>query len=56
VQLAADRGLPLLEVGKAEFDRMSGGALHQGIGLQVPPYSYADENHIVIGLDPAKEA
>jgi 23S rRNA (guanosine2251-2'-O)-methyltransferase len=41
VQLAADRGLPLLEVGKAEFDRMSGGALHQGIGLQVPPYQYA---------------
>src|SRR3954470_10311620 len=35
VQLAADRGLPLLEVGKAEFDRMSGGALHQGVGLQV---------------------
>jgi 23S rRNA (guanosine2251-2'-O)-methyltransferase len=41
VQLAADRGLPLLEVGKAEFDRMSGGALHQGVGLQVPPYQYA---------------
>ena len=41
LQLAADRGLPLLEVGKAEFDRMSGGALHQGIGLQVPPYQYA---------------
>src|SRR3954466_14312281 len=37
VQLAADRGLPLLEVGKAEFDRMSEGALHQGIGLMVPP-------------------
>src|SRR3954466_10609687 len=41
VQLAAARGLPLLEVGKAEFDRMSGGALHQGVGLQVPPYGYA---------------
>jgi 23S rRNA (guanosine2251-2'-O)-methyltransferase len=41
VQLAADRGLPLLEVGKAEFDRMSSFALHQGIGLQVPPYQYA---------------
>ena len=26
------------------------------INLEVPPYSYADENHIVIGLDPAKEA
>src|SRR5215213_1542295 len=26
IALAADRGLPLLEVGKGEFDRMSGGA------------------------------
>ena len=41
IALAGDRGLPLLEVGKAEFDRMSQGALHQGIGLQVPPYDYA---------------
>jgi 23S rRNA (guanosine2251-2'-O)-methyltransferase len=47
VQLAADRGLPLLEVGKAEFDRMSNGALHQGIGLQVPPYSYAHPDDLL---------
>src|SRR3954449_10556663 len=47
VQLAADRGLPLLEVGKAEFDPMSGGALHQGIGLQVPPYSYAHPDDLL---------
>jgi 23S rRNA (guanosine2251-2'-O)-methyltransferase len=47
VQLAADRGLALLEVGKAEFDRMSGGALHQGIGLQVPPYEYAHPDDLL---------
>jgi 23S rRNA (guanosine2251-2'-O)-methyltransferase len=47
VQLAGDRGLPLLEVGKAEFDRMSGGALHQGLGLQVPPYDYAHPDDLV---------
>jgi 23S rRNA (guanosine2251-2'-O)-methyltransferase len=47
VQLAGDRGLPLLEVGKAEFDRMSSGALHQGIGLQVPPYEYAHPDDLV---------
>jgi 23S rRNA (guanosine2251-2'-O)-methyltransferase len=40
VRLAADRGIPLLEVGRAELDRMTGGVLHQGIGLQVPPYAY----------------
>jgi 23S rRNA (guanosine2251-2'-O)-methyltransferase len=47
VQLAGDRGLPLLEVGKGEFDRMSGGALHQGIGLQVPPYDYAHPDDLL---------
>ncbi|UOX99891.1 23S rRNA (guanosine(2251)-2'-O)-methyltransferase RlmB [Blastococcus sp. PRF04-17] len=51
--LAADRGLPLLEVGKAEFDRMSGGALHQGIGLQVPPYDYAHPDDL---LDAARDS
>jgi 23S rRNA (guanosine2251-2'-O)-methyltransferase len=47
ITLAADRGLPLLEVGKGEFDRMSGGALHQGVGLQVPPYSYAHPDDLL---------
>jgi 23S rRNA (guanosine2251-2'-O)-methyltransferase len=47
LQLAGDRGLPLLEVGKAEFDRMSNGALHQGIGLQVPPYEYAHPDDLL---------
>ena len=51
--LAADRGLPLLEVGKAEFDRMSQGALHQGIGLQVPPYRYAHPDDL---LDLARDS
>jgi 23S rRNA (guanosine2251-2'-O)-methyltransferase len=53
VQLAADRGLPLLEVGKAEFDRMSDGSLHQGIGLMVPPYDYAHPEDL---LDIARDS
>ncbi|MGC9668143.1 23S rRNA (guanosine(2251)-2'-O)-methyltransferase RlmB [Planosporangium sp. 12N6] len=40
VRTASDRGIPLLEVGRAELDRMTGGVLHQGIGLQVPPFAY----------------
>ncbi len=40
VRTAADRGLPVLEVSRAELDRMTGGVLHQGVGLQVPPYAY----------------
>jgi 23S rRNA (guanosine2251-2'-O)-methyltransferase len=40
IRTAADRGIALLEVSRAELDRMTGGVLHQGIGLQVPPYAY----------------
>jgi 23S rRNA (guanosine2251-2'-O)-methyltransferase len=40
VRIAADRGIALLEVSRAELDRMTGGVLHQGIGLQVPPFAY----------------
>jgi 23S rRNA (guanosine2251-2'-O)-methyltransferase len=40
VRTAADRGIALLEVSRAELDRMTGGVLHQGIGLSVPPFAY----------------
>lgn len=40
VRTATDRGIPLLEISRAELDRMTGGVLHQGIGLSVPPYAY----------------
>jgi 23S rRNA (guanosine2251-2'-O)-methyltransferase len=40
VRTAADRGIALLEVSRSELDRMTGGVLHQGIGLSVPPYGY----------------
>ena len=42
VRAAGDRGIPLLEVGKPELDRLSGRAVHQGLALQVPPYDYMD--------------
>ncbi len=41
VRIAADAGLSILEVPRADLDRLAGGALHQGIALQVPPYDYA---------------
>ena len=42
VQMAADAGMPLLEVPRIELDRMSAGGVHQGLVLTVPPYDYAD--------------
>jgi 23S rRNA (guanosine2251-2'-O)-methyltransferase len=41
VQLAADAGIAVLEVGPPELDRMTGGAIHQGVALRVRPYEYA---------------
>src|ERR1700739_1711870 len=37
---AADSGIPILEVPRADLDRISANGLHQGIALQVPPFVY----------------
>ena len=42
VRLAGKRGIALLEVSRGELDRMTGGLLHQGIALQVPPFTYME--------------
>jgi 23S rRNA (guanosine2251-2'-O)-methyltransferase len=47
VRLAGDRRVTVLEVGRPELDRMAGGVPHQGIGLQVPPYSYAHPDDLL---------
>ncbi|MEU4801075.1 23S rRNA (guanosine(2251)-2'-O)-methyltransferase RlmB [Actinosynnema sp. NPDC023587] len=47
VKLAADRGISVLEVQRGELDRITGGALHQGLGLQVPPYEYAEPRELL---------
>ncbi|MDT0200858.1 23S rRNA (guanosine(2251)-2'-O)-methyltransferase RlmB [Nocardioides sp. AE5] len=40
--LAADAGIPLLEVSRVEMDRLTGGAVHQGLAARIPAYEYAD--------------
>jgi 23S rRNA (guanosine2251-2'-O)-methyltransferase len=40
VRIAGNRGIALLEVSRGELDRRTGGVLHQGIALQVPPFAY----------------
>ncbi|GAA4932900.1 23S rRNA (guanosine(2251)-2'-O)-methyltransferase RlmB [Actinoplanes utahensis] len=42
VRTSGDRGIPILEISRNELDRMTGGVLHQGVGLQVPPFAYED--------------
>jgi len=41
VQLAAGVGIAVLEAGMGELDRLTGGAVHQGVALRVRPYEYA---------------
>ncbi|GAA0544577.1 23S rRNA (guanosine(2251)-2'-O)-methyltransferase RlmB [Paractinoplanes ferrugineus] len=47
VRTAGDRGIPILEIGRHELDRMTGGVLHQGIGLQVPPFAYENYDDLL---------
>ncbi|WFF07474.1 23S rRNA (guanosine(2251)-2'-O)-methyltransferase RlmB [Micromonospora sp. WMMD1076] len=47
VRTAADRGIAILEVSRGELDRMTGGVLHQGVGLQVPPFAYEPFDDLV---------
>ncbi|WP_026257686.1 23S rRNA (guanosine(2251)-2'-O)-methyltransferase RlmB [Actinopolymorpha alba] len=47
LRLAVDLGVPLLEVTRTELDRLTSGAVHQGVAAQVPAYSYAHPDDVL---------
>jgi 23S rRNA (guanosine2251-2'-O)-methyltransferase len=47
IKLAADAGIPVVEAGRAELDRMTGGAVHQGLALRIRPYAYAHPDELI---------
>jgi 23S rRNA (guanosine2251-2'-O)-methyltransferase len=49
IQIAADRGIPFLETGKPQLDRLTEGSVHQGIALKVRPYRYAHPDDLLTG-------
>jgi 23S rRNA (guanosine2251-2'-O)-methyltransferase len=51
-KFAAEGGISLLEVTKNELDRMTGGAVHQGLAARIPAYEYAHPGDL---LDRAEE-
>jgi 23S rRNA (guanosine2251-2'-O)-methyltransferase len=55
VRVAADRGLSVLEVQRPELDRLTGGAVHQGIALQVPPFEYAHPDELMEAANDSTE-
>lgn len=55
VQRAADRGVSVLEVSRAELDRLTGGAVHQGLALSVPPFEYVHPDELLDAADGSGE-
>ncbi|MGI8645556.1 MAG: 23S rRNA (guanosine(2251)-2'-O)-methyltransferase RlmB [Nocardioides sp.] len=45
--LAAESGISLLEVTRNELDRMTGGAVHQGLAARIPAYEYAHADDLL---------
>lgn len=56
IQIAGNRGLPIHEISRMELDRMTGGVLHQGIGIAVPPYRYREPSDLIAAAIDAKQA
>ncbi len=44
---AAEQGIGILEVPRAELDRSTDRAVHQGVAAKVPPYEYAHPDDLV---------
>ncbi|AOZ73224.1 23S rRNA (guanosine(2251)-2'-O)-methyltransferase RlmB [Boudabousia tangfeifanii] len=53
VRTATALGAPIVEVSKTDLDRATEGAVHQGVGVEVPAYEYAELGDL---LDKAADA
>jgi 23S rRNA (guanosine2251-2'-O)-methyltransferase len=51
LKLAGKAGVPLMEAPRAELDRLTSGAVHQGLMLQVPAYTYAHPDDLLAAAD-----
>jgi 23S rRNA (guanosine2251-2'-O)-methyltransferase len=47
ITAATEAGIAVLEAPRAELDRLTDGAAHQGLALQVPPYDYAHPDDLM---------
>ncbi len=52
-KLTSERGVAVLEVSRSELDRLTHGAVHQGLAAKMPAYEYAHADDL---LDHAAEA
>lgn len=47
VQLAGREKIAMLEISRHELDKLTAGAIHQGVALAVPPYRYAAPDDLI---------
>jgi 23S rRNA (guanosine2251-2'-O)-methyltransferase len=52
---AAESGVSLLEVPRPELDRLTGGAVHQGLAARIPAYEYAHPDDLLALAEERKE-
>lgn len=55
-RLAAEYGIGLLEVSRTELDRLTDGAVHQGLAARIPAYEYAHPDDLLAAADDLGEA
>ena len=51
LKLAGKAGIAVLEAPRPELDRLTGGAVHQGLALQVPAYTYVHPDDLLARAD-----
>jgi len=56
LRIGADRNLAMSEVSRLELDRLTTGAVHQGVAAKVPAYDYAHPDDLVTAAEDAGEA
>jgi 23S rRNA (guanosine2251-2'-O)-methyltransferase len=54
-KIAAERGISLMEVTKNELDRLTGGAVHQGLAARIPAYQFAHGDDLIKAAKELKE-
>jgi 23S rRNA (guanosine2251-2'-O)-methyltransferase len=55
LKIAAGQALAVLEAPRPELDRLTGGAVHQGVALTVPTYEYGHPDELVAAAHDAGE-
>jgi len=55
MKLAGNTKVPVMEAPRTELDRMTGGAVHQGLALQVPAYAYAHPDDLLAAAERSRQ-